>query len=679
VPLRYTEQQRQVQIYDYLVYVCGVEISAYTKSIEVVHTNRSGPGSATIVLANPFDQWILTEANLKAPAGIWNMGRGKYSERPKADIYKRKKNLSNRLIIKRKKPSNEKAVGATSPSQPAENMKEEIDPEATFKTRIEDFLQRYSFGPGSCIFSKMDTVKIFIRNPYDDPDTTDRWIPFFTGFVDAKPFTTNYITGESSVTLTCFDIRQAMQGMRISANPYSNTILANGSTDSSVSVQQPTADQVLSFTSDSAGFFKDFYPKPNAPTATGYTNVFADKPFVDAISMIITGLTGWVNGTVKDAVLEGSGVGEFSIGLIYRYMNKNNPDKGAKPKAVTDLSEWDNLCLFGFRRDFWTLQDCKEAGQDSFYDGKRHPFTGMLHWLLPGEKLLISDMITSTTDGANNVMSNPEWTDRLALITQMCNQVDYEFTVTGAGDIVFEFPMYDFNPEAFQEHPGVYQTQMHVMSDNISDESGEVIAGLEAVSTSPHQGNKEIDSDLNNPEVRQTGTSQKRVVVFSNVLASKYGAKIHSVSFTGINETALPQMAMIEFQKRLAEANKLSLNMVFRPYLRPNRPFKYAERNRLRMGKITTVSYSMPVLAEPTMSLTLGCVKVPIRKNGINVFQQITGSEAFPLSYNEVLPLNQLLEGGDKTRYKGNGDLSVSVLNPDTPRGDAVSTARSKK
>src|ERR1019366_7903919 len=90
------------------------------------------------------------------------------------------------------------------------------------------------------------------------------------------------------------------------------------------------------------------------------------------------------------------------------------------------------------------------------------------------------DIITSSFKGANNVMGSPEWTDRYSLITQMANQLDYEFTITGDGDFVFEFPMYDFIPDNFNDHAGIYQTEMHVSSDSISDEGGEIISGLEA-------------------------------------------------------------------------------------------------------------------------------------------------------------------------------------------------------
>lgn len=669
MPINYQEQQRQVQIYDYLVYINGVEVSYYSKSIEVTHTDRKAPGSATIILANPYDQWVMTVANLK---GAYRMANDRYSERPKYLMYSKKKAYSANLVITRSASANGSTFGGTI-NKSAENIQAETD-QTLVATKAEDFLERYSFGPGSCIFSKMDTVRVYIRDPYSDPDVTDRWIPFFTGTVDSKPLVTNFITGESTVTLNCFDIRHSMQGMRVSINPFRNILPLPGGT-SAGGVQQSTASDkaaVIRFSSNSAGFFKDFYPDVNQAVNSVYTNIFAGKTFVDAISMIITGKVGWVNngGAGIDA---GPGVGLFTNGTVYRYANKNQPVKNGGAQAInTDLSGWDNLCLFGSVGDFWTHAQCVAEGEDSFYDGGSHPFTGQLHWLVPGAGLAVSSLIQEAAGGVSDVAASPEWTDRYSLLTQIATQVDYEFTVTGTGDIVFEFPMYDFKPENFSQHPGVYQTEMHVKSENISDESGEVVSGLECVSISSQLANREAQAAQNAEDTKQINVSNWRVLVFSNTLAAKYGAKVQSVSFTGVKDQGgMNKLALVEFQKRLAEANKLSLDMVFRPYLRPNRPFLYAERNRARLGKITSVSFTMPVFQEPTMGLSLGCVRLPLynASTGTTTFQHITGAEAMALSYNEILePPSDLING-----VTGNGDRGINIQTATTPTTDGVS------
>jgi len=131
--------------------------------------------------------------------------------------------------------------------------------------------------------------------------------------------------------------------------------------------------------------------------------------------------------------------------------------------------------------------------------------------------------------------------------------------------------------------------------------------------------------------------SDVRSVVISNVLASKYGAKIANQTFSGvITKAALDKITLLEFQKRNAEANKLSVNFTFRPFLRPNRPLLHQEKNRI--GKTTAVRLSLPNFQqEPQVSATLGCVRLPFLKNGKIEYQHIAGGYEMALSYNAIL------------------------------------------
>lgn len=672
--LRYKEHQRQVQIYDYLVYICGVEVSSYTRSIEITRTNRSGPGSATIVFANPFDQWVMTRLNLQ---GSFRQSKDRYSELPKMQIYNKKKNLSKTFTAKNQ--TDPRAMGASTPAtgdasdneQQQQGTQQEETPQEKLNRTKNDFQQRYSFGPGTCIFSKLDPVKIFIRNPYTE--SNNEWIPAFTGTIDSKPLVTNFITGESSVTVNAFDIRAAMQGMRVSINPYKDDLLAGGNPSSS-SETVASEENLVVFNSETNLFFNDGFFKVGEPSRL--SNIFAGKSFVDSVSMIITGKTGWVpvsENKELNPVVDGPGIGDFQPGSIYHYSNKNagvvpgsKDYKSKRTNPIQDLTAWDLLCLFGEDKTFWSLNKCIKVGEGSFYDGPYHPFTGKLHWLLPSESLPMASMFTETVNGVGDIMGSPDWTDRYSLLVQMCNQVDYEFTVTGNGDIVFEFPMYDISPDNFGRvsdrgsHGNIYVTEKHVVSENISDEGGEVLAAIEAVSISSRIDQSQVDRFTNETAI-QTKTPDMRVVVFNNVLASKYGAKVQNMSFVGVRSPeALKRLALIEFQKRLADANKLSLEMVFRPFLQPNRPFLYSERNRTRLGKINTVSFSMTVMQEPSMSLALSCVRLPLLQGNEVVFQHISGAPGMPLSYNEIFEI--------PTNFQSNN--GTVVLTQDTPKGE---------
>jgi hypothetical protein len=644
--IKYTEQTRQAQIYDFLVYVCGEDISNYVKSIEVTRSDRGGIGSATLNLSNAMDQWVITQSNVK---GYWRQTKDKYSELPKLKIFQKKRKLSSQqgLPAPKSATANQGSLNTNVTTDP-ELLR--LEQEAATLTNLtgessnvnvqNDFLQRYAFGPGALIFSKLDTVRIYIRDPYSDPDTTDKWMPFFTGLVDAKPFTTNYVTGESSVTLNCYDVRNALQGMRIGVNPYKNVYLRAETTVSDAENGIVTSEDNVLTIGAGAGYFKDYIGKTVNNSPDSFSNIFANKTFVDAISMVLTGTTGWVNGTAATEVKEGEGVGTFTRGEVYRYKNPNSTeDNGAKEGEgrVSDLTDWDNLLLFGVNKRFWTLRECQAEGEDSFFTGNRHPFVGKVHFLLPSNTLNVASLITQNFEGINDLMGSPDWTDRYTILVQLCNQVDYQFTVTPTGDIAFEFPMYDFFPTSFSGHDGIYRVNKHVKSDSISDEGGEVLAGLQVSSVSSQQGQAQVDA-AGNATPQNANVPDMRGLIYSNVLLSKYGAKIQNVSFTGVKSAkALMSLGRIEFQKRLAEANKLSFEMVFRPYLLPNRPMLFEEPNRARIGKTTSVTYAMTVFQEPTMSLALGCVRTSLQRGNTTLFQHITGGQGMAISYNSLI------------------------------------------
>lgn len=636
--VNFIEKQRSVYLYDYLVFICGVDVSAYIEELVIYYQDRNGHGSADIVLSNPFDQWVLSSLNLRKS---FRNTEDRYSEKAKLEIFNKKKNLSKKIAYKLKRKGDDYSGYQQAEELPPVSAKELKEAEEF------DFLQRYAFGPGTCVFSRFDTVKIFVKNP-TDPSEWNRWIPAFTGTIENKPFNTDYVNGRSTISLHAYDIRASMQAMRVGVNPVQNASF----TDNAEGKTKTTF-----FDSDAAGFFKDYYPDSNNRSA--FDNIFEGLSFVDMVSMVITGKTGWVAG--GNPVDNGTGVGFFKPGKVIRYANPKNTSI-KDPKAVRNLEKWDNLCLFGVnssgipRNGFLTEKECRNIGRNSFWQNPYSPMNGNMHFLIPAEGLGISDMITSSVNGFKSIMSSPDWTNRYALVTQICQQIDYEWNVTGSGDIIFEFPMYDFFPEDFGSNSTIYTINSHLISDEISDEGGEVIAALEASSQSPDIAKGQFEQ-VTNQAPTAVGIPDMRCVVVSNTLASKYGARVVTHSFTGVKgPEQLQKMAYIEFFKRLADANKLTVNFSpIRPWLRPNRPFKNAQRNRL--GKITSVRLSFPSLREPTTSVSLHCVKLPIYKNGKISYANIAGGASCPISYNAIFESPSTI---------GNPDSGITILSPST-------------
>lgn len=632
--IRFIERQRTVFLHDFIIYICGVDVSPYVKSLEITYTDRNSPGSADIVLSNPFDQWVMRNDNFR---GNWRLSSGKYSEKPKYSIFKNKLNLSAKTVqIKvdknRTDKNNQTPMDPTDPSLVTDRGS--FSETAVALGADQDFMQRYTFGPGSLIFSRFDTVKVYIKNP-SDPIDSDRWVPAFTGTIEGKGFGTDFVDGKSNVNLQCYDCRHILQGMRIAVNPTSNTNFTN--LQATARQQQAVIDQW------DAGFFKDIYPTNTRDIL--YDNVFANKSFVDSVSLLLTGKTNWVGG--KDPVegFSGAAFGFFNPGRVFRYANSQNKsanqgNTNTRTSSVTDLEEWDNLCLFGDLGQFWTESQCRQNGANSFWSSSltdsntsTTPLNGKVHWLIPSDGLNITNTITQSTAGLTNVTGSLDWTDRYSLLSNFLKKIDYECTVTGAGDIVLEFPLYDFYPNNFGTNSSIYVVDLHAKDENIQDESGDIVTALEVTTTSVDIAVGSADQATGNQQVLQTGIGP-RAVVISPILASRYGVRVQAMTLTGISKAGLAKFAVYEFQKLLADTNKTSFNATYRPFLRPNRPIEHKTRNRI--GKSTTVRLNLPTLQACTMSVAMHCVRTPIFKDGEISYMHITGGAAMALSYNSV-------------------------------------------
>jgi hypothetical protein len=634
--LGFRENIRQVYLYDYRVFICGVDVSNYVQSIDFTDANRSGQGTADIVLTNPFDQWVITSTNI---SGKWRAGQDRYSEAPKRNIWQAKKLLSKKLVISRKNGGDPETTFVDSSMD-----RSSLEMSGTSRSEVEgDFLQRYSFGPGSCIFTRFDTVKIFQKHPMDSWESNS-WFERYTGTVENQPFSTNYTSGESTISIHAFDVRATMAGMRLSANPFQNA-----------SYNTEQAKKNVAFFSDSAWFFKDWYPTPDQLKANaGVTadNIFAGKSFVDAISMIVTGKIGWATTTDPQKVEVGPGVGQFKPGSVYTYLP---PDFTGPPRSggtLRNLETWDNLTILGAndqgkpRNKFLTLREVNKIGSQSFWTKQYSPLSGFLHWLLPDGGLSISSMIRTSYDGMNNIMDSPDWTTRFELMSKICSSVDYEFSVTGSGDIVMEFPMYDFSPKHFGKNSALYQVNNHIKSDNISDMSGDICTGIESSSASSELAKNLLQEDIAKARtavaiVPTADQPPNRSVCVSPILASRFGARIQPITFSGISsQAALDKITVIEFQKRLCMSSKMSIEMDYRPFLRPNRPMEHVTRNRI--GRIISVTTRLPSGKDASISITTDAVRTPLLKRNssgklITTYQTVFGGETLSLSYNSIL------------------------------------------
>jgi hypothetical protein len=463
----------------------------------------------------------------------------------------------------------------------------------------------WSLEERSVIFHKNDPIRIFVHNPLTE---SDHWIYGFTGYIDKYPLTRNYINGQSSVQIQCYDIRQPMSKMRVSMN---QTL--------------PLRRKETLFT-DRSSIFADMLN----PTKWGHS--FANRGFENAMAILITGTT------VKREVVHPPsrfGVGDFKVGKVVTYPLGETVEEDPKGNA-TLLEAWHSLCLNGpgpiadektlAFTGALTTKEVEKIGRGTTSDGPFSPTSGYVHFLLPNKGTTAYTLAQEQFGVTDQV----DWQSRFQILTDFCALLDYEMTVLPNGDIVFEFPMYDFTPEDFGAYQSVFEADMHLTDGGFEDESNDIVTGIIVTGGTPR------------PQVEdrfQGATNQgliPRAAVQSSVLASRVGMTVEQVTFPLVqqNMRILHAHANLELQKRQANANTFDSSIPFRPFMVTNRPF--LNKVEQRLGIISSISETIQTFGECTTTPNVRYVRTR-RDDG--TFRYIsTSGESMPISYRKLFP-----------------------------------------
>ena len=497
---------------------------------------------------------------------------------------------------------------------------------------------RWPLQERSVVFHKNDAVRVFIHNPLTADD--DSWMYGFTGFIDQYPVQTDYLTGQSTIQIQCYDIKSLMQKMRVQQNSV-----------------YPTVEPTQLF-QDRSSIFADMV----APSGSRLNHTFANMAFEDSMALLTTG-------TRVDRRGQGRkfGVGDLAVGKIVTYPVTENPDDDVNRAT---LEEWHSLCLNGAApltstneiadTTLLTRQQIDLIGRETTSDGAYAPTRGLVHFLLPKDGTAARNLTQTTFDSGSE---QRDFVTRFEIITDFCARLDYEFLVLPTGDIAFEFPMYDFLPEDFGDYKGVFEADYHLMTGNMADESGELVTAI-VVSGGPAR--TEVDEFGNAP-----AKVVPRGIIQSSVMAARVGVTVEQVSLPFVQTAArLRSLGFIEFQKRLSNASTFDMEFGFRPFILPNRPlYNTVEK---RMGLTSSVTNTMAVFGVCSTGTSIKYVR-QVRSDG--TFRFITGSDAMPISYRKIFPGNTKSVGnakaGVRTSLEQDGDESA-LENQTTTAATAV-------
>lgn len=351
------------------------------------------------------------------------------------------------------------------------------------------------------------------------------------------------------------------------------------------------------------------------------------------------------------------GIGRMTMGEQLRYPVKPGLDPASLRQNADQLDKWYRICTFGSpvrslkpnvakgsareihtgmdeKPDmssqnvrYWTLDEIANpktgAGVRCRWDDLWAPDNQLVHWLLPpsGQSGAESTNITDNTLNLT-VKGVRSWVTRNELIQEFATMVDYRWWVTGVGDIVFEFPMYDFEPQDFGPWSDVLTVDYHAISCTLDEEAGDVPTAVRAVGTIT--GNANVDtSDTEAFKPPPNG------LIYSPNMISRLGLTIKIINYPFLkDEVLLHKLAIAQFQKLALEAENSSVELGWRPWITPNRPIKLVPRDRISLTG--TVSHSMTVFGACATTLETGFTR-QIDTTGLRRY--MTGGAHQPLSF----------------------------------------------
>jgi hypothetical protein len=683
----FVELSNQALYQDYQVFINGLNVTRWvTGSVSVTQAGRGGTNTAAFQLVNPDNLFVLipnreaggsvggnippttsSQESLSPTDLTFRTGERSavqenhpmYSEIVKQGTYLLKATsplqigetigvTDQRSVRRAQAGTPDPASGGTRnallATRPGDNPRDEAGYDIPN-------LERWPFGYHRAVFHKNDPVRIFVHNPFTP--SRDGWICAFTGYIQTYPIDDDWIMGNSTISVACYCLKALMQKMRFQTNQVVHELPGTVAVDE--------------------GFFADFLREQEGGQAQ---NRLANKPYEDIMAYILTGrfLEDWFDGylpsdNVNHALAaseaarrrmstiglpvtfhnptddvsdpasrfdvpadEGqqlrarvterttNGVGQMAMGSIFRFPGAltSNRDK------ANFIEEWHKLGLYGgFRRPL-TYREVLWIGSETSVTGQCPPDRAYVHMLVPsrGSGQGTLEQVGIDQESREGLR---EYATRYDLADGYSEKIDFQWWTNGMGNIMVEMPMYDWFPSDFDEWATVFTVDKHAISSNVGDESGDPPTAI--IVRGSHTG------DVNISEEDLAAWTPHLGIAWAPSMIHRYGLTQAEVNLPFVTDPAiLRARALLEMQKRLAEANQLSADFIFRPLLTPNRPLYFAPRERI--GWVQSVTNSLAVLGECTTSVELNYA----RHRDINGrWRHITGGSFSALRYGQVV------------------------------------------
>ena len=392
----------------YRVFLFTREVTEDVKSVNITWSIIDS--TCSIELANPREKWIITEDNLK---GVW-----REDEKVKKAIYNKKKTF----IVSEK-------------SESTINDKDSKPKSKNSTTHNEAGTCIYDLYEGDSVISCGDTVRVYIKDPF-----SDYWYRGFTGY--ASPVTDSYNAEADYFTLTvhCEDTKRWIRATRLGWGVW-----GSNSPVSYATTEEANKASVYSI----------------------WQHVAPGMSLEELVVWLITGkgLDSSIVGNMKETTNKDQKIkelelrcGNFTLGK--RFVIKNNKDVEEAQLFLMDEclrvqgKGGDAEDLITEEGKFVTRLGSGEYAK-KVDDGNIYNVDGQIHVIIP-EFLTHTSKDESGIDLKPHTMTSEigyrdEYSSRLGIIKDWADTVEFEFYALPNGDVVLEFPQYDFRPEDYGE------------------------------------------------------------------------------------------------------------------------------------------------------------------------------------------------------------------------------------
>lgn len=674
-PGLFSELPNQHLYIDVMVFINGINVTKWlTGSVSISIAGRGGQNTASFALSNPQSLFILTpqlerggqatggnipttNARTIGPNALEFRTTGRetiypehhnYSEIVKEATYLQKANSA--LQIDTTISGTSEFPAGTAP--PVDVTNSTADPRAQ-----EGFgspnLERWPFGYHRAVFHKNDPVRIFIHNPFTND--SDSWLCAFTGYVQTYPFDDNWINGESTINITCADLRSMMQKMRFQTNQlmaerpgnvavnegfFSDFLYSARGGENKHRLAGKTYENIMSYLLTGRyleEWFSTYEDQGNAnfavasgqgtqalynsmiPTGANMSIAFSN-PLAEESRFARTedGTTSRSQALVERTT---KGVGQVSMGSLFRF--PGNLTTTAHKRSF--MKEWYKLGLFGGFRKPLTYRQALQIGAETKTEGRHPPDRVVVHILVPSNGSGQGTLEQLGKEVTPEQVGQIEFTTRYDLLDSYSERIDFQWWINGMGNIMVEMPMYDWFPQDFDTFSEVLTVDNHAISSSIGDESGNPPTVILARGTHyPDLNVSGGDLDTKDPKLGMS---------WAPALVHRYGLITQELDFPFVNDKkVLRARSLLELQKRLAEANQFDCTFAYRPFLTPNRPLYFKPRERL--GWTQSVTLSLAIHGECSTAAELNYTR---HRDIGGQWRHITGGSFSALRFGETL------------------------------------------